>query len=205
MTQAMKDKIRIIRNATLTWCRKLLGGSDYRRWGNSRFLSPDWDDRNKQIALLIPPGASVLEFGAGRMTLRHYLPEGCTYTPSDLVDRGHATIVCDLNASYLPPFPRQEVVVFSGVLEYLNDVERVIQHLRAVTNCFVISYCCLEQYPGTLTRRHHGWVNDFTAEELEGIFDRAGFRCNHVELWHKHRIYRFALQEEHQGPLFGRI
>ena len=39
--------------------------------GGSRSLSPDWDSRTERIARLIPPGATVLEFGAGRMALRN--------------------------------------------------------------------------------------------------------------------------------------
>src|SRR5205814_2229019 len=125
--------------------RRHRGGSDYRRWGDSRSLSPDWDSRTEQIARLIPPGATVLEFGAGRMTLRNYLPEGCQYTPCDLVDRGGGTIVCDLNARELPAFPPLDVAVFSGVLEYINDINYLISHISGSVSTIIASYAVHER------------------------------------------------------------
>ena len=78
----------------------------------------------KEIAKLIPAGSNVIEFGAGRRQLEKFLPAGCTYTPSDLVDRGPGTIVCDLNRPPLPDLRhlRLKVAVFGGVLEYVADV-----------------------------------------------------------------------------------
>jgi hypothetical protein len=127
-----------------TSLRKAFGKSDYQRWGDKQGLSPDWDSRTKQIANLISPGASVIEFGAGRLALKNFLPENCSYTPSDLVDRGHNTIICDLNSDTLPQFQLHDVAVFSGVLEYVNDLPKLILHLSNYVNVILAPYSVME-------------------------------------------------------------
>jgi hypothetical protein len=186
-----RERLYIAR-ASLRRCFRL---SDYRRWGNpSSLIAPEWDSRTEQIAKLISPGSTVLEFGAARMTLRKYLPHGCKYTPSDLVDRGNGTIVCDLNAHELPSFPGHDVAVFSGVLEFLYDVRRVVEALSNTVSIIVASYSCLDHVPrpDLRARRAAGWVNDFTSEEFEAVFHRSGFRTDHIENWGKQKIYRFV-------------
>jgi hypothetical protein len=126
------------------------------------------------------------------MTLRKHLPKGCRYTPSDLVDRGGGTIVCDLNSPNLPAFAPHDVAVFSGVLEYSNDISYLVKHISQTFNLIVASYCDLEQFPGRAARRSQGWVNDHTSDEFQGIFCQAGFRCDHVESWHRQKLYRFV-------------
>jgi len=198
MSSKFKDKVLETLEAAKTSLRRLRGGAHYRRWGNpSQLLSPDWEARTEGIAKLIPAGSSVLEFGAARMTLRKFLPDGCKYTPTDLVDRGEGTIVCDLNARELPAFPPHDVAVFSGVLEYVNDVPRLVAHISHSIGTVISSYSCViqEQVRGKPARRASGWVNDYTSEEFEGIFLRSGFHCDHVENWSKEcnqRIYRFT-------------
>jgi len=199
MVSAFKESVWAMVEAARTSLRRRRGGSDTCRWGDSRSLSPDWDSRTEQIARLIPPGATVLEFGAGRMALKNYLPEGCKYTPSDLVDRGCGTIVCDLNARELPSFPPHDVAVFSGVLDYINDLEVLIYHISNFFNIIVASYPVLEQVPGRVARRSHGWVNDYTSGEFEGIFLRSGFRCDRVETWRRSQIYRFVRDQAGGG------
>lgn len=170
--------------------RKAVGKSDYRRWGNKQSLSPDWDSRTRQIANLIEPGTSVIEFGAGRLILKTYLPETCLYTPSDLVDRGHGTIVCDLNSDPLPEFKSYDVAVFSGVLEYVNDLPRVILHLSKSVNVILASYSPTDT--NQRYRRERGWVNDHTSAQFIDIFESASFHCDHTEKWGSQLIYKFT-------------
>jgi glycosyltransferase involved in cell wall biosynthesis len=151
------------------------------------------------MAKLIPPGTRVLEFGAGRMVLRDYLPEGCRYTPSDLVDRGIGTIVCDLNARDLPAFPPHDVAVFSGVLTYVNEVEELIRRISSSFKLIVVAYPVFEQSSSKVARRAHGWVNDHTSVEFEGIFLRSGYRCDHVGNWRAEKVYRFVREQADGG------
>jgi hypothetical protein len=166
--------------------------ANLRRWGRPESLSDDWNERTERLARMIPPGSKVLEFGAGKMVLRRFLPPGCTYTPSDLVDRGPGTIVCDLNARPLPAFPPHDVALFSGVLEYVRDLHSIISHIGGSVGTIVASYAIREKVPCRIGRRAHGWISDFTCEEIEGIFARAGFRHDRVEEWGSHKLYRFV-------------
>jgi hypothetical protein len=49
------------------------------------------DERAAFAAQFIPVGARVLELGCGRMALKRFLPNGCSYQGCDLVTRDDAT------------------------------------------------------------------------------------------------------------------
>jgi hypothetical protein len=185
-----RTEVGALRQRLRTSMRKFLGGTDYQRWGSAERLSSGWDSRTEKIATLISPGVSVIEFGAGRMVLKRLLSEHCTYTPSDLVDRGGGTIVCDLNGRTLPPFPPHDVAVFSGVLEYVNDVPRLIAHLSNSVGVVIASYAVTDC--NKENRRGQGWVNDFSSARILDIFENAGFSCDYRGEWRSQVIYRFA-------------
>ncbi len=101
--------------------RKSLNKSDISRWRHTSSLHPSWDERTILISKLIPPNSSILEFGAGKMTLKKHVEDNCSYTPSDFVDRGGNQLIYDLNAPKLSSFSdKYDVSVFSGMecLEY---------------------------------------------------------------------------------------
>jgi hypothetical protein len=191
MFTRMLERPRSLLEVCRTSLRKYRGASDYRRWKGCSGLSADWDSRTEQIARLIPQRTSVLEFGAGRMVLRKFLPEGCTYTPSDLVDRGAGTLVCDLNARELPEFPPHDVAVFSGVLEYVNDVPHLVSHLSRRVGMIIASYAATDEHSVIKERRSSGWVNDYSSNGLQEVFSAAGFRLDQIATWRSQRIYRF--------------
>ena len=176
----------------MTTLRKYFGKADYRRWSDHNSLSPVWNPRTNLIAEMIPSGSSVLEFGCGRMVLKDYLSAGCNYTGSDLVDRGDGTIVCNLNAPNLPLFANHQYAVFSGVLEYVNDLPSVISHIGKFVDTIIASYVTLEFVSGRLSRRSVGWVNDFTNEEFVNLFSLCGFRLDCEENWGGQKIFRFV-------------
>lgn len=152
--------------------------TDSRRWRKAHSV-PEWDERTRLIASFIPEGTtSVLEFGAWTMELRKHLPDGCRYTPCDIVDRGPRTIVCDLNAETLPEFPSHDVAVFSGVLEYVYDVPRLLDALSNVVSTVIASYAVAEgarAHPEV--RAENNWVNAYTRADLLHLFEAAGFSC----------------------------
>ncbi len=135
-----RGKLTRFSRAAKTILLKRDGRSDTGRWSDPSNLNESWDVRTAALAKFVPPGSSVLEFGAGRRVLPRYLPAGCQYTPSDLVDRGPGTLVCDLNAAQLPLFPEHDVAVFSGVLEYVLDMDRLLDHLAPTCRIIVASY-----------------------------------------------------------------
>lgn len=186
----IKNKLSALKKSIKTSIRKNTGSSDYLRWGSKASLFQSWDSRTQQIAALIKPGASVIEFGAGRLVLKTFLPENCSYTPSDLVDRGYGTIVCDLNSKTLPQFQTFDIAVFSGVLEYVNDIPRLIFHLSRCVNVIIASYAVMEENKSN--RRGQGWVNDYNSVQFINIFENVGFRCDYTEKWQSQVIYRFT-------------
>ena len=189
MIRKVTNRIAQLSKALETSFRKLRSASDRARWETEANLSQSWDSRTEQIARLIDGGTSVIEFGAGRRVLKSCLPNDCRYTPSDLFDRGFGTIICDLNSSVLPQFGPYDVAVFSGVLEYVNDVSRLIMHLSKFVDTIVASYAIVET--SRFDRRQAGWVNDFSSDALIAVFESAGFECDHIERWQSQAIYRF--------------
>jgi hypothetical protein len=183
-------KAKRLKKSLRTSVRKITQGTDYKKWSNEKHLSPNWDARTERIATLIEPGTLVIEFGAGRMTLKSLLPDNCAYTPSDLVDRGNGTIVYDLNSYALPPVPLHDVAVFSGVLEYVNNVPRLVSHLSNYVGVVIASYAATEFHKNN--RRRHGWVNDFSSADILQIFESAGFSCDYSEVFGRQIIYRFT-------------
>jgi hypothetical protein len=193
MIRKVFNKLFKLKRGVNTLFRKSLGKSDYSRWTTKDELSPSWDSRTKQIANLVESGDSVIEFGAGRLILKDQLPEKCSYTPSDLVDRGNGTIICDLNCEILPELQTYDVAVFSGVLEYVNDVARLISFLSDRVNVILASYAVTDtKLIDNRNRRMHGWVNDYSSEELIAIFENAGFHREHTEQWQSQMIYKFT-------------
>jgi hypothetical protein len=169
-----------------------LGWSDRPRWTNTEELLPEWDERTRILARLLPINSRVIEFGAGRRQLELYLPAGCTYIASDLVDRGKHTLVCDLNEEPRPDLSRLGVdtAVFGGVLEYIQNLESLVRWVaRDVDRCLV-SYECAQtkrldrrRLNESFARAKVGWVNTFHEDELVLLFEREGFLLARRDFW----------------------
>lgn len=166
--------------------------SDLDRWGDETNLSARWDSRTAKMARLVPPGSKVLEFGAGRLTLRDHLPPGCTYTASDLFPREGISLVCDLNARPFPKVPPHDVVFLAGVLAYVWDLPALVRFLTGIAGTVVASYPGTDLTPGTLARRANGWVNDLSFADLEKIFEEQGFVRESCERWERQHVYKFT-------------
>jgi glycosyltransferase involved in cell wall biosynthesis len=171
---------------------KFLGTPDIQRWKDLGNFEAEWEERTKLIASLIPQGSRIIEFGAGRRKLEAYLDPSCTYFPSDLVDRGPKTIICDLNARPLPDLTpwNADVAVFGGVLEYVSDLSSVLSWLSRFTSVCIVSYECAHSRPRTFQRAQEsfwrlrmGWVNTYSEKELEEIFKKAGFLSSKKVTW----------------------
>jgi hypothetical protein len=197
---ALARKIGAAGAALATAARRKVHRSDLGRWSAVSALSPEWDARTIAIAKLVPERSSVLEFGAGRLMLPKYLPPSCSYTPSDICDRGLGTVVCDLNQRPLPVFASHDVAVFSGVLEYINDVPEVVAHIGKSCRMVVSSYVTAPNQCGLFKRakrRRAGWVNDFTSEQFIAVFERAGFSLAEERHFSGfQRLFRFERQHD---------
>ena len=192
----MKRKIKLNHSAIFkTFIRKLLRQSDYSRWGKDTSLHPLWDERTEMIASLVPENSSIIEFGAGQMTLRKHLPKGCTYTPSDIVHRNiseYKSVIYDLNDSKPPELKQKyDIAVFSGVLEYVNDIPKLAKHLSPKVPHIIASYAITDYNPGLFFRRNSGWVNDYDGKSFVSLFEDAGYNCASSIRWKNQNIYYF--------------
>lgn len=164
---------------------------------NPDSLDQSWDIRTIMIAKLIPPGTSIIEFGAGRMVLRNHIPDTCTYTPSDIVNRGEGTIVTDLN---LTPYrfinKKFDIAVFSGVLEYVYDLNKLISYLSEYVNTIIASYATADECDSIVSRRKSGWINDYRYDDLIALFGSSGYSCEHVEAWKQQTIFVFSKDDD---------
>jgi hypothetical protein len=134
----------------------------------------------------------VLELGAGRRSLARFLPPESVYLPSDLVDRGPGTFVCDLNGPSLPVFPDHDVVVCSGVLEYVFDLARLVAHLTHGSAMVLASYAATDLGPRSpLRRRSLGWVNDYSLGALERLFRESGYELARQGRWRQQALLQF--------------
>lgn len=182
---------------------RMLHRSDYARWRNLENYEAWWDRRTEKIARLIPPASRVIEFGAGRRQLEILLDASCTYLPSDLCDRGPGTFVVDLNWRPLPSLGQVNVdtAVFGGVLEYIHDVESLVEWLAEQVAACVASYACVpprrrfgQRFLNSFDRFYYGYMNSYSEQEIVDIFRRAGFRCIARDPWDSQRVFLFVNQ-----------
>jgi hypothetical protein len=179
---------------------RAINRSDYRRWSNPENLEAWWESRTREIATLIPKGTRVIEFGAGRRWLESCLGPGSTYIPSDLVERGPGTFICDLNRRPLPDLKpmRPDVAVFVGVLEYVRDLASVVFWLSYQVKTCTASYHCAASKahtPGRLIEAFHratfGYLSTYSEAEFIQLFARYGFTCVSVKTWNDQRLFLF--------------
>ena len=170
---------------------KLEKKSDISRWKNNEQLFTDWNERTAILGDLIFSNGHIIEFGAGNMFLKGYLKEYKSYTPSDIVKRFDETIVCDLNKPLSIDLSIFDVVVFSGVLEYVYDIDSIFKQLKkSNVKQIVMSYCCADIVQ--LSRDKNGWLSDYKKEDLEVIFRKYNYKIEHYNEWRSQSIYNLV-------------
>lgn len=184
----LKSFLASPRKYLASW-RNFVPRTDLQRWSNAQNLSTKWDERTVLVATMIPPNSSVLEFGAGNEYLKKCLPEGCIYQPSDIVARSENTLVCDLNAGF-PILDKQwDIIVFSGVAEYIEDLQGLLTKIRSYCRICIFSYVPIDRLESMTTRMQNGWINHFSREEVEAIIHQANFLIQEHKVWNHQDIY----------------
>jgi len=175
--------------------------TDRKRWTDPRSFHADWEPRTEKIAALIPKNTRVIEFGAANRLLERYLDPSCTYTPSDMVDRGSGTIICDLNERPLPDLGADvyDVAVMIGVLEYMRDLPSVLDWLTQYVDVCVLAYAPVKSSRYSplavleaVRRLRHGWMNNYREEEFQSLFRERGFELVRGEDWEAQRLLVFS-------------
>ena len=161
--------------------------TDYLRWKKRDQLFEDWNERTSILASMVQSRSIVIEFGAGNMALKNLLPVGCEYTPSDIVQRNPYFIKCDLNEAIPFDISIYNTAVFSGVLEYVFDIDKVFQQLSNSINNIVLSYACKEIT--NANRLRNGWLSDYSRMELETIFKKYDYQVIDYREWKNQSIF----------------
>lgn len=152
------------------------GVTDKARWSDPAQLEAAWNERARQTATYIPVGAHVLDLGCGAMALRTMLPQGCRYTPADLVARSEDTILVDFNQEQFPD-GKFDVAVLLNVLEFIHEPAKLLAKCRQAAGTLVLSY----QVDGggdKRARRESGYFSDLSESQLQAMLKQAGWRVD---------------------------
>ncbi len=134
-----------------------------------------WDNRYKEMITLLDPKCSTLmDCGAGNMSLRRMINTEIKYYPVDNIPRYSETIVCDFNKGNFPDI-YVDTAVACGILEYITVPEVFIKNLCEHSKMVLLSYSSLNLRPDISYRLSLGWKNHFTEGEIIKIFYQNKF------------------------------
>lgn len=143
------------------------------RWEDKTKHDPGWDSRTRMLADLILPGDIILEFGAGRQSLKNMIDKTCLYNALDLPD-------FDLNNTIWVELPKHTCAVFGGVLEYV-DIEHVISKMTA--KHIVLSYSTRKNNETIEQRINNFWVSHFSYTDIIDVLFKFQYKLNSDVRW----------------------
>lgn len=182
------DQITTLNHHSELVCNESI--TDHHRWTQNAKQTPTWDKRVELIASLILPGASVLDVGAGAMTLKRYLAPGTLYTPLDAVPSSDETIIVDFNAHTIPHLnTKYDVAVCSGVMEYILPIDVFLDTISKWAHSIILTYAVTDLNCDMDRRKRCGWLNHLSSDDLHNLFDRHGLKIKSHILWEKQWIY----------------
>ncbi|MDR5589712.1 hypothetical protein [Christiangramia sp. SM2212] len=168
--------------------------SDLDRWKQPEELYIEWNNRTAILASMINPGSNIIEFGAGNMDIKNSLPENCTYTPSDICKRSEDMLICDLNHQIEFNLEPYNTAIFSGVLEYVYDVDKVFRQISKSIDHVVLSYACSDICKND--RLRSGWLSDYAKNELEIIYEKYNYELVGYDEWRNQSIFNLRKLKE---------
>lgn len=146
-------------------------------WRGPRQLEPVFGRRRARnlVSRNLKPDAVLLDLGCGTAAMRKLLPAGCSHLPADLVRRSPLFAAADFYRGEPPPANEATHIAALGVLEYADDLPRLLETLRSYNRPVFVSYYAEDDTAG-LDRRGLGWKNGMTRNELMRAFIAAGFQ-----------------------------
>ncbi|SDW86222.1 hypothetical protein SAMN05444411_102332 [Lutibacter oricola] len=167
--------------------------SDYDRWSNNLSLHKNWNERTELISKLLPDQCNIIEFGAGNMYLKKVLKSKQAYTPSDLVKRFSETVVCDLNKKLELDLGKYDVIVFSGVLEYVYDIEKLFVQFPENIKYIILSFADSINNP---KRLENGWLNNYSKRDLLSVISNLRYEVVKELDWNNQVILKLRRLNE---------
>jgi hypothetical protein len=150
---------------------------DRQRWGNPLSYKPEWSERAKYAASLVPDNVSVLEIGVGNGVFRELVKGRTTFVGGDLQPLDAESIALDLDRDPLPD-ARFDYAVLLGVFGYLHQPASAAEKICNSADRVIVSYCCrradLASEAVLESRRRRGWVNSFDRTEFIQLFSGHG-------------------------------
>lgn len=147
-------------------------------WKKDFQYSKAMADRVGRLLSLVPLKnfQSLMDLGCGVQNAKKYIPQTMRYIPVDLHAHCPDTIICDFNQGQFPPH-EVEIILCSGVIEYIHDLNWFIHKITAHSQVVIGSYNFSEYF----SDRQDIWVNHLTVSELIAKFDKNGFSLEHFE------------------------
>ncbi|MFN4762851.1 class I SAM-dependent methyltransferase [Gillisia sp. Q332] len=161
--------------------------SDHVRWNKPDQLFEDWNERTGILASMVRSGSVVIEFGAGNMALKSLLPQGCRYTPSDIVKRNPDFLKCDLNEEIPFDLSAYDTAVLSGVLEYVYDIDNVFKQFPENMKNILLSYSCKDI--SHANRLENGWLSDYSKKEMDAVFEKYDYQIVEYKEWRNQSLF----------------
>ena len=166
----------------LNWFSRKPAKSSKSYWARQDSYPVEWGERARLAAKFIASNSTVLDIGCGRMQLKSFLPEGCTYTPADQVKWTDEVVKIDLDQRNFPP-GNFDCIVILGVLEYLQAPAFPITRSAEACAKLITTYCHPLSGIDTARRRQNGWVNDLSEADLTALIVAAGWKLSHSEVF----------------------
>jgi len=175
------------------------------RWEFADSYSENWKQRAIQLMDLFKTHEfdegsqyQVVEYGCGAYAPFNALfngKNGFEVSKYDIKARDEQTSVIDLNSANVL-MPTTNISVFSGVLEYLNDVPSILSKAINASDYLLVSYVFLPsalfldegKFLNAINNRavSNGWRNHFTNKDLVELISTIGV-ISAVGVWNNNQ------------------
>lgn len=134
---------------------------------------------------------SILDLGAGNMSLKKYISKNINYYPVDYCRRDDDTILCNFNRKEFPE-QKADAVFISGLLEYISDYSWFV---KEICNCgakeIILSYNVRNRHEGNGQRVFCSdeavcnYANALSFQEILSLFSSQGYALMKKKYWNR--------------------